>query len=614
MTSFPSRDLAALRFRERLGGCFSTRVTDDFRAGFAQGRRARTSIRIDLTVDFDDADALLRDPSTPARPSGRAWVPVLSSAPLTIEGGECVLNEPDPDQVETWHARYRLVLVADDGGRYVLDGFKELHDHPGLDAWSDTAILNLTLRTDDGRTLGAGRARAAWPGPLRALRLGRGPWAPWAPWAIEVRGVADAGRRREYELAALKLLTRHLRRIYGGPLDEARRFPAGTGRRPAAPGRRALRLPEPEIRWCGEGGRWHEGAEVGADGWLRLIRYRGGAKGPVLLAAGFGMSTGAFVTDTIRTNLAEFLVEHGYDVWLFDYRASIDLPSSATQFTIDAIATEDWPAAVAEVRRVTGAADVQAYGHCVGSGSLLMALAAGKLPDVRSAVCAQFPLHPVTSRLNRLKTTLHVSELLTAAGLRLVRPARRFTLPNAAVDLALRAVPVPSPERCGQALCRWINAIFGCTHRHAQLNQATHEALHGMFGVGNIASLQHLATMMRAGLAVDAAGGDVYTRDPRFLRLPIHFLQGTENYIFLPEGSARTLRWLRDANGPELYSRSLLPGYAHLDAIIGQNADRDVYPLILQHLQAPAEVPESPVEAERKPVEAEREAASGPSR
>ncbi|AEH10388.1 hypothetical protein FsymDg_3076 [Candidatus Protofrankia datiscae] len=595
VASFPSRDLAALRFRERLRGYFSTRVTDDFQAGFARGHSARTSVRIDLTVDFDDADALLRDQSTPGRPSGSVRVPILSSTALTIEDGECVLSEPDPDRVETWHARYRLLLVADDGGRYILEGFKVLHDHPGLDAWSDTTTLNLTLRTDDGRTLGAGRARSAWRGPLRALRLAR---RVRAPWAIEVRGVTDAGRRREYELAALKLLARHLRRIYGGPLDEARRFPAATAHRPAGPRRRALRLPEPEVRWCGEGGRWHEGAEVGADGWLRLIRYRGGEKGPVLLAAGFAMSTGAFVTDAIRTNLTEFLVEHGYDVWLFDYRASIDLPSSTTQFTIDAIATEDWPTAVAEVRRVTGAADVQAYGHCVGSGSLLMALAAGKLPDVRSVVCAQFPLHLVTSRLNRLKIALRVSELLTAAGLRLVRPARRFTLPNAAVDLALRALPMAPSERCGQALCRWINAIFGCTHRHAQLNQATHEALHGMFGVGNIASLRHLASMMRAGRAVDAAGGDVYTRDPRFLRLPIHLLQGTENYIFLPEGSARTLRWLRDANGPELYSRSILPGYAHLDAVIGQNADRDVYPLILQHLEASAEVLTAPAEVE----------------
>ena len=71
------------------------------------------------------------------------------------------------------------------------------------------------------------------------------------------------------------------------------------------------------------------------------MRYEGGRRGPVLLAAGFGMSATSFLLDTVETNLAEHLVEAGYDVWLFDYRATIDLPSSHTAFTLDDIATDD---------------------------------------------------------------------------------------------------------------------------------------------------------------------------------------------------------------------------------------------------------------------------------
>ena len=40
---------------------------------------------------------------------------------------------------------------------------------------------------------------------------------------------------------------------------------------------------------------------------LRLTRYRGGAKGPVVLSPGFGVSTMSFSTDTIDTNLPEYL-------------------------------------------------------------------------------------------------------------------------------------------------------------------------------------------------------------------------------------------------------------------------------------------------------------------
>src|SRR5690606_42154628 len=128
----------------------------------------------------------------------------------------------------------------------------------------------------------------------------------------------------------------------------------------------------------------------------------------------------------------------GYDVWLFADRACIALPSARTQFTLDEIATVDWPTAVAEVRRVTGADSVQAVGHCVGSVSLLMALGAG-LADVRSAVCMQFPLHPVTSYLNQIKVAARVDRLFAALGLHTVAPLTGVTLPNVALDLLLRA-------------------------------------------------------------------------------------------------------------------------------------------------------------------------------
>ena len=46
----------------------------------------------------------------------------------------------------------------------------------------------------------------------------------------------------------------------------------------------------------------------------------------------------------------------------------------------------------------------------------MMALAAG-LTDVRSAVCMQFTLHPVTSYLNQTKAALKVDRLLGRVGL-----------------------------------------------------------------------------------------------------------------------------------------------------------------------------------------------------
>src|SRR6201986_404983 len=93
---------------------------------------------------------------------------------------------------------------------------------------------------------------------------------------------------------------------------------------------------------------------------VRLTRYQMGTKGPLVLAPGYGNAARAFATDTVEKNWVQYLGEHGYDVWLLDYRASPDLPSSFTQFTVDDIALRDWPAAIATVRDKTGRDSVQA--------------------------------------------------------------------------------------------------------------------------------------------------------------------------------------------------------------------------------------------------------------
>jgi cholesterol oxidase len=169
-------------------------------------------------------------------------------------------------------------------------------------------------------------------------------------------------------------------------------------------------------------------------------------------------------------------------------------------------------------------------------------------------------------------------------GLAHADPDTDFTVPNVVLDLVLRLLPMATEERCGLAICRWINAIYGLTHRHAQLNEATHRAFKDMFGVGNVETLRHLATITRKRRVVDECGDDVYLGHPERLRLPILFLQGDRNYIFRPPGSERTMRWLRRSNGTGLYERRILPGYAHLDAIIGRNAAGDVYPHMLEYL------------------------------
>jgi cholesterol oxidase len=558
---------ASLAFSERMSGFVSLRVGNcDFREAYERGRDDGSVVELRLTIDYHDVQAVLDAPNREASISGTMLAPELSTHRLTVTDGSFSLLDQDKSQAETWRMLYRMNLVAEDARRYAFDGYKVIRRHGARHAWSDTSTLYATIRELDGQQQGVGILH------LRPTDFGR------LLRTIEVKGV-PIPQRAKYRRAFMRLFAGEMVRIYGGPLAEAGAFATAKQAPPIRPPK-----DHDGTWWCRGDDTWHSGDKIGKDAFLRLTRYEAGTKGPVMLASGFGMSAHSFATDTIDKNFVEFLAERGYDVWLFDYRAGIDLPSAKTQFTLDDIASKDWPLAVKKVLEVTGRDDVQVFGHCVGSVSLQMAILAG-LENVRSAVCGQFSLHPATSALNWAKAKLHVSNALNDVGVKILAPSERFSLPNAVIDVLFRALPMPAEERCGQAVCRWINAIYGCTHRHAQLNEATHLGLSKMFGVGNIDSLNHLTLMLRRSLAVTSGGGKDYFEHPkRMAGTKILLLQGRDNHIFHPAGTLRTLRWLRAHNPAGHYERLVLPEYGHLDTIVGARAATEVYPRIVEFL------------------------------
>jgi cholesterol oxidase len=583
---YPASPAPELRFTERMAGFVSAvepdRVrgtaggTEVFRAGWAQGCDDSTRIEFVLTIRVEDLDALLVRPATPADVTGTAVAPALSPTALTVVGGQFRLLVHNPDRVETWNMFYDLSLVSAAGERFELHGFKVLRERPGFNAWRDTTTLFVTVTSEHPRTRLFGIMRLTPSDLVRQVRT------------MQVLHVRDSQRRLEYLAAFLKRFAHSLIRIYGGPLDEAARFPqlapAGSWDPPTLD---LLKGPvAPELHWMDARKHWHRARQPDEYARLCLTRYPGGSKGPVMLAPGFGMAASSFLTPTIKPNLVEFLVENAYDVWLFDYRASINLPkAAASPFTLDNIATEDWPDGVEAVKRLANVHGVQVVGHCVGSVTLLMGLLSSKVTDVCSVVCSQFTTQPMTSRFNLLKAYVRVSQLLGVTGARYVEPPVRRSFLHYALDIALRAVPMAREERCGLAECRWINAVYGLTHRHAQLNDATHQRLIDEFGISQLHAFSHIAVMMRKHRALSYREEDIYLPQvSRLERIPIHFLIGEHNYIFFPPGSFQTIRWLKAKNPRGDYGHTHLREYAHLDGMVGRDASKDVYPAILDHL------------------------------
>ena len=57
---------------------------------------------------------------------------------------------------------YSMPLVADDGRRFHLDGYKQIRDEDGLDLWTDTTTLYVTVHEGEG-TRARSRPRASSP-------------------------------------------------------------------------------------------------------------------------------------------------------------------------------------------------------------------------------------------------------------------------------------------------------------------------------------------------------------------------------------------------------------------------------------------------------------------
>ena len=515
-----------------------------------------------LTIQSDDVERMLSDESHEAGIVGTVTAPALSPDPLEASGGIFNLFVRDPNHPNARLMRYRMKLAGPGGASWFFEGTKFVHDDPPFDSVKDTTTL--FIKVHDGPdaqapVLGQGILTIALDDFAKQLGT------------VAVFGEPDFARRLKFTADFGRSFAGTMFDTYGGIFARPTVFDPSAAPRQLRP----LRAPAPEV---------HEVKT--ADGCaIRLTRYRGGVKGPVILSHGLGVSSRIFSLDTIGTNLVEFLVARGFDVWLLDLRVSIELEASKAQSNGDDVATQDYPAAVARVLEVTGAGSVQMVAHCWGSTTFFLAMLAG-LKGVRSAVASQVATDVVAPVATALKTGLHVPDFLEAIGV----PSLNAYVDNRAGlleklgDAALRLYPVG--QRCPSSVCHRITFMYAPLYRHEQLNDLTHETLHETFGIASMKAFKHLGRLVNEGRLVDADGRDVYLPHLDRLAIPITFISGEKNECFLPESTERSVRRLSDANGSHLYRRHVISGYGHIDCIFGRDAARDVFPLIADHLEA----------------------------
>ena len=328
---------------------------------------------------------------------------------------------------------------------------------------------------------------------------------------------------------------------------------------------------------------------------LKLTRLRGGTKGPLIAAHGAGVWSGTFTITTTPDNLANYLARNGYDVWLLDWRASIDLPM--TQFTLDDAARYDYSAAVAEVLRLTGADSVQILAHCMGAGTVMQALALGILPLVRSAVLTSLGLHYEAPFSTDWLVGAHVAELCERAGLDYLS-AREHPEHPILHAVWSKFVDLYHLE-CDSTVCHRLSFMYGTPYRHAQLNKATHDALADQFAWLNMRTFRHISQNVRRGTASFFDFGEEENRRrygveeaPTYLipdhlgDKPIDFVTGAHNVLWEPKSIRKTHAWLREHHPHGPHTCTVLDDFAHQDLFWGVDAPAKSWPVLLAALEA----------------------------
>jgi hypothetical protein len=331
---------------------------------------------------------------------------------------------------------------------------------------------------------------------------------------------------------------------------------------------------------------------VAADGMsCNLIHVQGKRtpdKGPVLLVHGAGVRANIF-RPPVRTTFVDYLLDHGYDVWLENWRASIDLPPNT--WTLDEAARYDHPVAVQTVLQETQARRLKAVVHCQGSTSFMMAAVAGLVPEVDTIVSNAVSLHPVVPWVSRLKGRVAVP--VVSALTPYLNPQWGLKAEGVVPNL-IRLLVAATHHECDNPVCKQASFTFGTgwptLWRHENLDPAIHEWIKGEFAFVPMSFFRQMARCIEAGhLVRQDFGPDLpadFAAEPPRTDARIAFVAGYRNRCFLWQSQQASYDHF-DRYRPNFHSLQVLADYGHLDVFIGKDAARDTFPILLQELERP---------------------------
>jgi len=648
--------MGAVTWSEQLNGWCSEKQAD-FNQALREGKSKLCAIGAQLSIEIDDVEQFLASELRRARVTAGVVSCALLGGELEVTWGVFELLAPGSQPPDHLHLRmrYRLNLRDSLGHPLGFRGFKVVENDPGYDSWADTSTLFVRIyhgEWDPNGDPSGGQAlvdgdRAAQETEERFLgerQLEDDDALVVRDPKLAVTAVIDisvgafmrelltfegTGNTRRARLTNIMRygggFAEGLMKAYGGaPLsDGCASFPRDYQRAPWSAGVGGA-VPS-EVPGRGDG----EWLPAG-DGEPRHARYAlervvvpfevedlafplnlhhikavkradddpypetPGSRGPVLLVHGAGVRAEMFYGQPLGETVVDYLLGEGYDVWIENWRGSIDVPNNS--YTLDRAAKFDHPAAVKKVIELTaesrGEEPLRALVHCQGSVSFVMAAVAGYL--------SAWPIsHVVSSTISLFfevpfKTWLKQRAMLPAVGVfgTGADPQWGIRAPTPSAGLLARLSHSARPE-CDNAACQIASYIYGSGPdvliRHLNVAPKVHDWSSRELGYTPFSLITQVAESCRYGHIVPApqdrswAPPSYLSHRPQLGGTRFTFLGAERDRMFLPSGQKRTAEFFAGFGLPADYVQ--VDGYGHNDVFWGKNASRDVYPKIGAGLQ-----------------------------
>ncbi len=375
----------------------------------------------------------------------------------------------------------------------------------------------------------------------------------------------------------------------------------------------------------------------------RLCRYAGSGV-PVLLVHGLGTSGSMFTHPAIGTPLATWWRDttqgRQRDVWVLDLSSSVvqNFESAAPAgLSVQSIARDEIPAAIAQVCAVSGQAQVDVVAHCMGGVMFVLAALGNGNPlqgRVRRAVVSQTGPLVRLSPVNRLRATLASALLPLAPQLDVLDPTEPGSGAQALLTNAAAALfPYPDDDAFKQKLegqehadaLRDLRArtdlLFGQLFEAGAMSTAALQALPALFGPVRLRLLAEALNFLQHDMLTESDGRNAVLRADRLqaqFNFPVLFVHGRRNRVFDWQGAlagAALVARLRGEHWPEAGQRTqdqgttawrsshgakhhpagpgsvelaVFDAHGHLDCLTGEQAHTQVFPFIDHFLAAPA--------------------------